>query len=146
MFRSINPRLRESAHIPDLTWNSFLAGGAKVSGEAALTFPLLPWFEELWLDTAGKGSVWEVKTPKGSEPSKLFIGTLANGSEMLLDSSDFEALLPIWGAGSGAAKKSIVAETGGVGAGWEANRSTSNCRKAQNMISYGKVLSISKIF
>ena len=76
----------------------------------------------------------------------MFIGTLANGSEMLLVPSDFETLLSIWEAGAGAAKKSIGAEIAGVGAGGEANRSTSNCRKAQNKVNQlGDDFSIFKI-
>lgn len=134
MFRSINPRLRESAHILDLTLNGSLGWAALVSIEAPFIFPLLPWLEELWLDTVDIESVGELKAPKGSETSKLCSGTLANGSTMLLVWSDFEALLSIWEGGLGAAKKSIVVETAGAGTGWEANRSTLTCGKAQNIV------------
>lgn len=130
MFRSINPRLKESAHIPDLTWKASF-DGSLVSVEDVLIFPWLPSSEEFWLETVDEGSVWEVKAPKGSDSSKLFNGTPANGSTMLLVVSGFEALLFSWGAGSGAAKKSVVVETAGEGAGWEARRSTLICKNPE---------------
>lgn len=104
-----------------------------VSIEVPFPFALLPSLEECSVDAVDIGPVREVNEPNGSELSKLFSGTAANGSNILVVASDFEALLSGCGAGSGAAKKSYAAETAGKGAGWGVNRSTLPCTNRKNV-------------
>lgn len=72
----------------------------------------------------------ELNAPKRSDPSKLFNGTAANGSRMLMSvGSDFAVLVSGCTTGSTVENKSTVEGTVEGMAGWYANRSTSVCAK-----------------
>lgn len=129
ILRSINPRLRESAQIPDFTWKlSFLAGVF----DSNKTFPpkLLLWLPSL--TEIFEGSVdaeleWDVNAPKGSESSKLLSGTAAKGStKLMFVGAAFVDLISGCTTGSEVAKRSTVGEAEEM-TGSEANRSTSFC-------------------
>lgn len=124
ILRSIMPRLSESAQIPDFTWKVLFFLGV---GLDSVDFPLklLTGFGMGSVDTE---SVWEVNAPKRSEPSKLFSGTAAKGSNVsTFIWSDFGCLVSECTTGLGAAKKSTSEEFVEGKAGCEANRSTFVC-------------------
>jgi hypothetical protein len=81
-----------------------------------------------------------VNTPKRSDPSKLFIGTAANGSKTLVfGGSDFGVLIPGCATGSSLEKKSNVEGTAEGLAGWEVNRSTFVCKTSHNKIYHHRI-------
>lgn len=108
MFRSMIPRLSESAQMPDLTWNvSFLEELKPCEDAPAMLSRLLVGFFEVLTDA---GAADDVNILKGSGPAKSFIGTEANGSTAVyVLASDFGVLTSDWAIGSEAPKKSNVA-------------------------------------
>lgn len=111
ILRSINPRLSESAHIPDLTWKVFFLAGAV---ELLIGFPskLLDGPPTgFWEGSNDTGSEREDGAPKRSDPSKELSGRAANGSTALLSLAAPANLVSVCTTGSGEAKKSIDAET-----------------------------------
>lgn len=138
IFRSISPRFKESAHIPDLIWKvSFLGAGLDdVKDVCSTLFVMFCW------GTVVADSEWDVKSPKESDSSKLFNGTAANGSNVfvfvcsevedfvsgaakgsnvaMLFGSEAEYFISESKPESDAPNKSTVAE---AGAGWLAKKS-----------------------
>lgn len=111
ILRSISPRLNESAHIPDLTWKvSFFCVG--LASEAFIFKSLrLPSFIGSFAGSVEAELELEENAPKRSDPSKLFNGTVANGSTMLFFvESDFSVLVSGCITGSALEKKSTGAE------------------------------------
>lgn len=131
IFRSINPRLNESAQIPDLTWKvSFFCGGMDIP--VVFWFKLTPSWEEFCVCCADTGLVLEVKSPKRSDVSKLFRGTAAKGSITFgFVGSDSDVLFTFDNGGSDAAKRSTVEEEGPANAD-SANKSIFCCRKRKD--------------
>lgn len=133
--RSISPRLSESAQTPDFTWKgSFFCkccGFEPAKDSGLVVFVALP----CTLGACGPVETeaeWEVKAPKGSDPSKLSIGTAAKGSTMLgfVIDSGLDILASGLATDSEDAKRSTVGgadETVKEGSDAE-KRSTSFCR------------------
>lgn len=133
ILRSINPRLSESAQMPDFTWKaSFLGETLEFAKDLPLVLPWLPSVTTLVEGCDDTESDWEVKSPKTSDPSKLLSGTEAKGSKVLLFTGpEFSDLLSGCTTGSGMENKSTVGETEGM-AGCEEKRSTSPCASTRS--------------
>ena len=111
ILRSINPRLSESAQIPDLTWKVFFFAGAV---ELLIDFPskLLDGPPTgFWEGSEDTGSEREEVAPKKTGPSKELSGRAANGSTVLLSLFVLAKLVSVCTTGSAEAKGSIGAET-----------------------------------
>lgn len=107
---------------------SFLGGGWNSAEDFPFKFVSLPPLLGLGAGSIDEELVLEVNEPKRSDPSKLFRGTVANGSTMLgLAVPVFWDLVSDCTTGSGAAKKSNAGGFVEVTAGWDANRSTFVC-------------------
>uniref|UniRef100_A0A0A9FKZ6 Uncharacterized protein n=1 Tax=Arundo donax TaxID=35708 RepID=A0A0A9FKZ6_ARUDO len=86
IFKSINPRLKESAHTPDLTWKApFFTSGFDVDIEAGSSFVGNLFVGMLPL--AAGDSVYEVKAPKFSSSKGLRSELLTPPGGSCLDSA-----------------------------------------------------------
>lgn len=127
IFKSMSPRLNESAQIADLIWEVSFFGVGFDTGDETCSELSITFVEEFWVCSEDAGSEWAVKTPNRSDSSELFRGTATKGSKIFAVSNLDDSLFLVNTLGLDAAKKSMFWLTALLKSDWQAKKSTFPC-------------------